>query len=142
MTLRYLLDTSVVSAPVAKKPNPRLVRRIEAHAHESAIAAPVWHELIFGIRRLPRGRRRDALAAYVEEVVGASLPILAYDEAAAAWHALERARLESLGTPAPYVDGEIAAVAKTNDLTVVTTNPRHFNRFTDLTVQDWTRARL
>lgn len=141
MTLRFLLDTSIVSAPVAKVPSVQLVRRIERHSHEAAIAAPVWHELVYGVRRLPRGRRRDALTAYVEEVVGASFPVLPYDETAAAWHGRERARLEKRGTPPPYVDGQIAAVARTNDLVLVTANPKDFALFEDLEVQDWTRRR-
>jgi tRNA(fMet)-specific endonuclease VapC len=141
VTLRFLLDTSIVSAPVAKVPNVQLVRRIERHSHEAAIAAPVWHELIYGVRRLPGGRRRDALIAYVEDVVGASFPVLAYDETAAAWHARERARLEKLGTPAPFVDGQIASVAQTNGLVLVTANPKDFAPFKDLEVQDWTKRR-
>jgi tRNA(fMet)-specific endonuclease VapC len=56
-------------------------------------------------------KRRDAIAAYLNDVVLASFPVLAYDEAAAHWHGLERARLEALGFPPPNVDGQIAAVA-------------------------------
>ena len=135
--MRFLLDTSIVSAPVAKVPKPRLIRRIDQHSGESAIAAPVWHELNFGVRRLPKGKRRDALAAYVEDVVGASFTILPYDEAAASWHAVERARLERLGKTAPYVDAQIAAIARTNDLVLVTANRKDFTLFSDLELQDW-----
>jgi len=139
MTLKYLLDTNIVSAPVAKTPNAQLVRHLERHAHECVIAAPVWHELNFGVRRLPAGRRRGALMTYLEDVVAASFPILAYEENAAAWHARERARLEKQGTPTPYVDGQIASIAQTNDLVLVTTNADDFFRFEDLEVQDWSR---
>jgi hypothetical protein len=58
--LRYLLDTSIVSVPVAKKPDPAILKRLEANGPECAIAAPVWHELTYGCRRLPRGKRRAA----------------------------------------------------------------------------------
>jgi len=54
VTLRYLLDTSIVSSPVSKSPNPQVVKRLEAHGHECAIASPVWHELTHGCRRLAR----------------------------------------------------------------------------------------
>ena len=40
-----------------------VVAKIEAHAHESALAAPVWHELRYGSRLLPPGKRRTALNA-------------------------------------------------------------------------------
>ena len=91
MTLQYLLDTSTVSVPVSKTPNPHILKRVEEHAHESAIAAPVWHELVYGCRRLPAGKRRDAIEHYLHDVVQASFPILPYDEAAATWHGYERA---------------------------------------------------
>jgi hypothetical protein len=51
------------------------VKKLEAHGHESAIAAPVWSELTFGWQRLPKGRRRDAIEAYLEDVVRATFPV-------------------------------------------------------------------
>jgi tRNA(fMet)-specific endonuclease VapC len=63
------------------------VKKLEAHGHESAIAAPVWSELTFSWQRLPKGRLRDAIEAYLEAVVRATFPVLSYDEAAAHWHA-------------------------------------------------------
>ena len=142
MTLRYLLDTSIVSSPVTKTPHPQIVKRLEAHGHESAIAAPVWHELTYSCRRLPKGKRRDAIESYLHDVVRASFPILPYDEAAATWHGHERARLESLGKPAPFTDGQIAAIAHANGLVLVTVNVKDFARFRDLDVTNWTRAAL
>jgi len=139
VNLRYLLDTSVVSSPIAKTPSTEIVKRLEAYGHECAIAAPVWHELIYGCQRLPRGKRREALDAYLHDVVLASFPVLAYEQAAARWHGLERARLEGLGKPAPYVDGQIAAVAHVNELILVTINVRDFARFRDLEVENWSK---
>ena len=141
MTLRFLLDTSVVSAPMSKTPDPHIIKRLEDHGHESAIAAPVWHELTYGCRRLPRGKRRDALEVYLHDVVQASFPILPYDEAAATWHGYERARLENLGRPASFTDGQIAAIAHANDLALVTLNVRDFARFKDLNITNWTKDR-
>src|SRR5207247_8438329 len=39
--MRYLLDTSVVSSPISKRPNPRIIARLDRHGHECAIAARV-----------------------------------------------------------------------------------------------------
>ena len=129
MRLRYLLDTGIVSSPVSKVPNRAIVRRLEKHGHECAIAAPVWHELTYGCRRLPSGKRRSALETYLQDVVQATFPILPYDEAAAAWHGHERARLDALGQPAPYVDGQIAAIARINGLTVGHDQHQRFRPF-------------
>jgi tRNA(fMet)-specific endonuclease VapC len=141
MKLGYLLDTSVVSVPISKRPNPRVLDRLAASSGRCAICSHVWHELVCGARRLSRGRRRDALDAYLAEVVRTCFPILPYDEAAATWHGKERARQQKAGKPAPFVDGEIAAVAYTNGLTLATLNPRHFELFQHLRVEDWSEAR-
>jgi len=137
VTLRYLLDTSIVSSPISKVPNRGILRQLTERGGQCAIAAPVWHELIFGLRRLPRGRRRTALDAYLQDVVRASFPILPYDDAAATWHGEERARLEALGRPIPYVDAQIAAVAHAHQLVLVTVNTKDFSPFNSLTVENW-----
>lgn len=142
MTPRYLLDTSTVSSPISKVPHHRIIKRIEAHGDESVIAAPVWHELTYEWRRLPKGKRRDALESYLVDVVRASFPILPYDEAAASWHGHERARLEGLGKTAPFTDGQIAAIAHTNGLVLVTVNVKDFARFKELEVIDWSKPRV
>jgi tRNA(fMet)-specific endonuclease VapC len=136
MTLRYVLDTSVVSVPVWKEPDPRVVDWLNTAGPECAIAAPVWHELIYGCSRLPKGRRRNALEVYLRDVVRGSFPVLPYDEAAAAWHGEERARLELLGRTAPFVDGQIAAIAHVHGLILVTANPRDFDSFQGLRIED------
>ena len=118
-----------------------MLRKLEEHGHECAIAAPVWHELTFGCQRLPRGKRRNAVEAYLQDVVLASLAVLPYDEDAARWHGIERARLEGLGRPAPFVDGQIAAVAYVNQLTLVTINVKDFTRFKGVEVENWSKLR-
>lgn len=138
MSLKYLLDTSVVSSPISRIPNAGVLRLLHEVGRACAIGAPVWHELIYGCERLPRGgRRRQALQQYLAEVVRVSFPILPYDERAAAWHGRERARLDAQGKTAPWVDGQIASIAATNGLVLVTRNRRDFANFLDLTVEDW-----
>src|SRR3989442_1172084 len=78
-----------------------------------------------------------ALERYLDEVVRATIPILAYDAAAAGWHAAERARLSASGRTPPFVDGQIAAIARTNGLILVTANVADFRDFVDLDVEDW-----
>jgi tRNA(fMet)-specific endonuclease VapC len=135
--LRYLLDTNIVSQPVAKMPAASVLRKLRNAGDQCAIATPVWHELQYGCRRLPAGKRREALEDYLTEVVQVSFPILPYDEAAAKRHAIERARLEETGTTLPFVDGQIAAIALVNDLVLVTGNVKDFAPFTGLVVESW-----
>lgn len=138
MNLRYLLDTNVASEPTRRVPAAGVLRRLAAHRGQLAIAAPVWHELRYGCQRLPPSRRRDVIETYLSRVVRPSLPILDYDERAAAWHASERARLTSAGRKPPFIDGQIAAVARINGLTLVTQNQRDFRCFEGLRLEQWT----
>ena len=138
MTLKYLLDTTIVSAPVTKNPSSRVLRKLEQQSGWCGVAAPVWHELVYGVSRLPAGKRRTALEEYLQGVVRPSFPILAYDQAAAEWHGRERARLEEDGRTPPFVDGQIAAIAFTQGLVLVTANTKDFRGFADLKTADWT----
>ena len=99
---------------------------------------PCLARVDIGLSPPSRGKRRDAIDAYLQDVVNASFPILAYDEAAATWHGHERARLEGLGRSAPFTDGQIASIAHVNGLTLVTFNVKDFAHFKDLSVTAWT----
>lgn len=135
--LRYLLDTNIVSQPVSKAPAAGVLRKLRTAADQCAIAAPVWHELQYGCRRLPAGKRREALEDYLAEVVQPTFAILPYDTAAARRHATERARLENIGMSIPFVDGQIAAIALVHELVLVTGNSRDFASVTGLRVENW-----
>lgn len=138
MTAKFLLDTSVVSEPLRPQPSAGIMRHLRNHAGEMAIPAPVWHELRFGCVRLPRSRRRTAIERYLDDVVSASFPILDYDRRAADWHAVERARLVAAGRTPTFVDGQIAAIARVNELMLVTLNDADFREFRGLRIRSWT----
>jgi tRNA(fMet)-specific endonuclease VapC len=135
--LKYLLDTNVVSEPLRRKPLHGILRRLRRHEEEVAIPSVVWHELRFGLERLPVSARRDAIERYLQEVVLATIPILDYNRAAAEWHARERARLSSRGETPPFADGQIAAIALVNNLVLVTRNDADFRRFQGLRIVSW-----
>lgn len=134
--LKYLLDTNTISEPARPSPNRWLLERLERNAEAIAIAAPVWHELLFGLQRLPPSAKRTRIEGYLFSSV-IDLPILPYDAVAAEWHAAQRARLEAKGRVIPFVDGQIAAVAHVHDLIVVTANLAHFEVFEGLQSESW-----
>lgn len=137
MSLRFLLDTNVVSEVIRPLPNPGVLRKLRQNEGKVGIASVSWHELLFGLERLPPSRKKEGLEDYFYRVVLSTMPILAYDTVAAEWHAKQRARLTSLGKTPSFIDGQIAAVAKANDLILVTANRAHFEPFSDLTITDW-----
>jgi len=142
--LRYLLDTNIVSEPVTPDPSEAVMRRLRARSGEVALPSIVWHELVYGVERMDEGRRQTYLLDYLLEVVRPSMPILPYDASAAQWHGEVRAELERDGLSTPFADGQIAAIAAAENLTVVTDNTSDFGPFVDLEegihVENWFSA--
>ena len=137
MTLKFLLDTNIISEPLRSRPAPAVMSKLKEHEREICTAAIVWHELRYGCVRLADGARKQLIERYLDEVVGLTLPLLPYDANAAAWHADQRARLEKKGRTPPFVDGMIAAVAAVHGLSLVTHNIADYQGFTDLDVVPW-----
>ena len=138
MALEYLLDTNVLSETMRPEPDAEVLRRILAVGSRAATASVVWHELVFGSERLPKGKRRRVIEELLAEMERA-LVVLPYDSGAARWHARERARLVKLGKTPAFVDGQIAAVAAVHGLTIVTRNVGDFASFRGVAVESWFR---
>ena len=135
--MKYLLDTNVVSEPLRPEPNANIVQRLKEHRHEIAIPALVWHELLFGCFRLEQSSRRESIERYLENIVLKCIPILEYDWVAAEWQARERARLVSTGKTPSFTDSQIAAVAFSKKLILVTLNMKDFQYYEGLKLQNW-----
>ena len=135
--MKYLLDSNIVSEPARVRPNVGVLSQLQRYRYDVCIAAPVLHELRYGLSRMPAGVRKRELADYLASLLGTPLAVLPYDQKAALWHADERARLEALGRTPAHVDGQIAAVAATNNLTLATRNTRDFVDFAELRVENW-----
>ncbi|MDI9635361.1 type II toxin-antitoxin system VapC family toxin [Kamptonema cortianum] len=137
MSLRYLLDTNVLSEPLRVSPNSNVMAQLQQHQQEMAIASIVWHELWFGCCRLPESKKRQAIEQYLQQVIHRNIPILPYSADAAQWQATERARLASIGLTPAFADGQIAAIAKTNNLILVTGNVTDYQNFSQLEIENW-----
>ena len=134
--LLWLLDTNIVSELARPHPSVHVLNAFAAHADASALPVIVWHELLFGVLRLPDGQRKDALTRFVHAVPGA-LPKLAYDEPAARRHAELRAARQARGRPLAEPDAQIAASALAQGLTLVTRNTRDFQYIDGLKLANW-----
>ncbi|MEG3866707.1 type II toxin-antitoxin system VapC family toxin [Microcoleus sp. MON2_D6] len=137
MTLRYLLDTNIISEPLRPLPNANVMTQLIEAKSTVAIASIVWQEVLLGCYRMPDSKRRRAIEAYLQEEVKVKLPILPYTQEAAEWFAKERARLIPIGLTPSYADGQIAAIAKVNNLILVTRNVADYANFQDLAIENW-----
>ena len=134
---RYLIDTNTIAEPMRPRQDVQVMAHLERYQAELAIAAGVWHELLFGCLRLPPSQKRMAIETYLYQVVAPSILTLPYDVRAAEWFAHERARLTAAGKTPSYPDGQIAAVAAVNGLTLVTRNTSDFSVFDGITIMKW-----
>ena len=137
MTLKYLLDTNILSEAKRPHPNQKVMEQLGLYQYEIATATVVVHELLFGCFRLPESKKRRDLEDYINSVILAQLPLFDYDLKSAQYHAQERARLSKVGKTPAFIDGQIASIAVCNDLILVTNNISDFEDFERLQIENW-----
>jgi tRNA(fMet)-specific endonuclease VapC len=135
--LIYLLDSNILSEPARLQPNSKVLQQLAEHDGDYATAAIVWHEMVYGCELLAASKRKKQLQSYLAMLLANGLTVLPYDQTAAEWYAKERARLQRQGLTCAYVDGEIAAIAVSQKLTLVTRNVQDFKNFQNLVVENW-----
>ena len=124
----FLLDPKVVSELTKHRPDPRVVAFL-SDRDELWLSALVVHELEFGLRLLPLGKRRDGLRKVLAGIVTRYEDrVLPVETAAAEWAARFRARAQLSGRVLDLGDALIAGTAKAHDLSVATCNVRDFER--------------
>ena len=136
MSLRFLLDTNILSELARPIPNANVLHQLDIYKSEVAVSSVVVHELLHGCLRLPESKRREYLRNYIYESV-LNLPVFDYDLKAAQWHAQERARLSKIGKTPAFVDGQIASIAYCNNLILGTNNVSDFKFCNNLKVENW-----
>lgn len=137
--MKYVLDTNVISELSKPEPHSALVERLKTHRAVCATTSVVAFELLYGAALLPDGRRKNLLQAQYSKMFAASggLPTLPYDLKAATWQAAADADLRRTGQPRPWRDAQIAAIAASQDLILVTRNTADFAPYTALRLENW-----
>jgi len=130
--MRFLLDTCVLS-DFAKGDVSTRMHLIQVSPRDIAVSTISEMEISYGLRLNPRTAR---LQAVMEELF-AAVELLSFDRAAAQAAGDLRANLRRRGAPIGAYDVLIAGVALANDLTLVTSNVREFERVPQLRVEDW-----
>ncbi len=79
MSIKYLLDTNVISEVTKKIPLQSVVEKMEIHKQEFATASLVIHELLYGCLRLPTESKKRALLQNYITQIPQKMPIFGYD---------------------------------------------------------------
>jgi len=137
VAIKYLLDSNIVSEPARLQPDHQVLQRFADYDGQYATASIVWHELVYSCELLPASKRKKQLQSYLAMLLANGLRILPFDQAAADWFGKERARLQLQGKTSAYADGEIAAIAMSQNLTLVTRNSKDFENFQGLVLENW-----
>jgi len=135
-----LLDTNVVSEPLRRTPEPRVIKWIDTQPLETLFLSAISvAELRAGVAMLPAGKRRAGLQDNLEKrvlplFVGRVLPFdLACTQAYAGLIAKSRVAGLSIAT----ADGYIAAIAATNGLAVATRDTSPFEAAGMAVINPW-----
>lgn len=132
----YLLDTDILSNLMKRSPLSALVAKVAQVPPEQQFTSSITlEELFYGAHRLKE--RTAILMQKIEDALLPNLPVLSFDAAAARRCGELRAKLERMGTPIGDADMRIAAIALSHDLKVVTGNERHFQRVSELQIENW-----
>ena len=124
-----VFDTNVLSELMRPAPNTAITSWVAEQATSSLhLTAVSEAELRYGLAIMSPGRRRDGLAHGLERMLrtGFANRVLPFDSAAASSYAEIAAARRAIGRPMPEADCQIAAIARSCDMTVVTRNVRDF----------------
>ena len=132
MTMRFLLDTNIVS-DLVRHPRGRIADRIEKVGEQQVCTSIiVAAELRYGAAKKGSVRLTRQL-----EIVLSAVDVLALEAPTDAVYGELRARLERTGRSIGANDLLIAAHALALGHTMVTDNEREFARIDDLRVENW-----
>ncbi len=135
-----LIDTNVISEPLRKTPEVRVIEWLDTQPLETLyLAAITVAELRFGVAALPTGKRRDRLYESVERQV---LPLFAgrvlpFDMAASQAYADLMVKARAAGLAISTADGYIAATAAANGMMVATRDTAPFNAADVSVINPW-----
>jgi len=134
MSARYLLDTSVYSQPLRRRPVMAALGRWrdagDGHCRVSVVSIA---EVEFGLHLEGRAERHERYRTLLTGRLG----VVATDPAVWEEFARRKARQQILGMPVADLDLLIATCAACHRLTVATLNARDFARIEGCAWEDW-----
>lgn len=131
----YLFDTDTLTSILKPRPPKRLIKRLSEIPPSAQFTSTITiSEIVFGAHKSDRAEYH---LHKLETILLPSVNVIVFDAKAAYVAGEVRAYLEAQGTPIGFADIQIAGIALSSDMTVVTGNENHFRRVPGLKVENW-----
>ena len=139
-----VLDTNIVSEPLNLVPSPVVMAWLDSLDTAATFTTSITQaEMLWGIAKMPAGRRKDLIAATVENTFVGEFQsrILPFDEHAAPAYAAIMAERMRTGRPISQSDAMIAAICRSRGATIATRNVADFENCGITVVNPFTEPR-
>ena len=136
----YLLDANIISEIMRTEPDKNVVKNLSERDKLCAISATTWNELIYGVNVMEEGKKKKLIFDDLVDDIQANYEIIPYDNHAAWIHADIRARLKEKGITIDFQDSQIASIAVSNNMILVTRNIKDFaaiQQYFPLKIENW-----
>ncbi len=124
-----VLDTNVLSELMKASPSTNVLDWTASQPALSLFTTTITQaEILYGVRLLPTGRRREALADAVAGMFDEDFSgrVLSFDGPAAHAYAVIATERKQAGRPIAQFDAQIAAIARTRGAAIATRNISDF----------------
>ena len=131
----FLFDTDIYTNVLRKIPSEKLLNRLKKVPRRDQFTTTITiGEVYYG---LMKASDRTKLLKLFEDILLPRATILPFDFPAAKKYGDIRSFLEKQGTPLSHADLQIASIALSMKMTLITGNLKHFRRVPQLTVENW-----
>ena len=129
MSSGCLIDTNVLSELMRENPAPQVLAWFASqNANQLKTSAITYAEILAGVALLPAGKRREAIAQAATQIFEEDFSgrCIDFGNQAVKHYARVRAQRQLAGRPIDTADAQIASIALTQNLTLVTRNTKDF----------------
>jgi predicted nucleic acid-binding protein len=124
-----VVDTNVLSELLRPAPEPQVLAWLKTRPRSALFTTSITRaEILYGVRLMPEGRRRDCLIDAVQAIFDEDFAgqVLSFDNDAADCYAEIAAARRSGGRPISQLDAMIAAVARSRGAALASRNGKDF----------------